>query len=250
MSAPLHVVRAGQGPRLLFVHGSATDHTAWSIQLASSRLREQFELIAYDRRATATSVEEHAEDAAAILDGEPAILAGSSFGSVIVIELMRTRPELVRGAVLIEPPMAASDELDAASAMFLDEFDRRVVEQGGPAAAEFFLRFVLGDRAFERMPQAFRDRATARWAAIRADSGALMAYKPRYRELAHVTVPTLLLGGGNSASYFRPTLDALAAVLPNVQLAIIPHAGHMLQAEAGRAYSDRLIEFAAGLPIK
>lgn len=249
MLAPLHVVRAGQGPRVLFVHGSAADHTTWSIQLASRDLRERFELIAYDRRATASSVEDHAEDAAQLLGGEPAILAGSSFGSVIALEVMRTRPELVRGAILIEPPMAASDE-PAESLSFLEEFDRRAAEQGGPAAGEFFLRFVLGDAAFERMPKPFRERAAAKWAEIRADSGALIAYKPRYRELAHVTVPTLLLGGARSAPYFRATLDALVAALPNVRLETVANAGHMLHAEAPRSYAEHLIAFAAGLPIK
>ena len=250
MAVSLHVVRAGRGPRVLFIHGSAADHTTWSIQLASATLREKFELIAYDRRASATSVEEHANDAADLLsDGEPAILAGSSFGSVIAIEMMRTRPHIARGAVLIEPPMAASDDLAAASTVFLDEFDRRAAEQGGPAAGEFFLRFVLGDAAFQRMPKAFQERAANKWAEIRADSGALIAYKPRYRELAHVTTPTLLLGGARSASYFRATLDALVQALPNVRLETVANAGHMLHAEAPRSYAEHLIAFAAGLGI-
>ena len=33
------------------------------------------------------------------------------------------------------------------------------------------------------MPRAFRERTTARWAEIRADSAALIAYRPRYSEL-------------------------------------------------------------------
>jgi pimeloyl-ACP methyl ester carboxylesterase len=245
MSAPLHVVRAGVGPRVLFIHGSAADHTTWSIQLASS-LRQRFEMITYDRRADATTVEAHARDAAELLaGGPPAILAGSSFGSVVAIEVMRTRPELCRGAVLIEPPMAASDELAAAAMSFLDEFDRRAAEQGGPAAGEFFLRFVLGDTAFDRMPKAFQDRATAKWAAIRADSAALLAYKPRYAELASVRVPALLLGGARSAPYFRPTLDALLAVLPAARLEVVANAGHMLHAEVPRSYAEALIRFSA-----
>lgn len=248
MPSSLHVVRAGRGPRVLFIHGSAADHTTWSIQLAS-RLTQSFELIAYDRRTDATSVEEHAEDAASLLDGEPAILAGSSFGSVVAIELMRTRPALCRGAVLIEPPMAASDELAAASTSFLAEFDRRAAEQGGPAAGEFFLRFVLGDAVFERMPKAFQERAASKWVQIRADSGALIAYKPRYAELAQVAVPTLLLGGARSASYFRATLDALIAVLPHARLEVVENAGHMLHAEAARRYSELMLGFAAELPI-
>lgn len=254
MPSSLHVVRAGRGPRVLFVHGSAADHTTWSIQLRSSVLCEKFQLVAYDRRADATTVEAHASDLAELIDDTRdgdgrVLLAGSSFGSVVALELMRTRPELCHGAMLIEPPMAPSDDLSAAFAGFLVEFDRRASEQGGPAAGEFFLRTVLGDAAFERMPRAFQERAAGKWAEIRADSGALIAYRPRYRELATVEVPTLLLGGDRSAAYFRPTLDALAAALPRARVAVVPNAGHMLQAEAPKKYADHLLAFATELGI-
>lgn len=241
----LHVVRVGHGPRVLLVHGSAADHTTWSIQLASP-LRERFTLIAYDRR-DATTVEEHAADAAELLarGGEDrALVVGSSFGSVIALELMRTRPELCAGAVLIEPPMAADDQAPAAPAAFLAEFDRRAAEQGGPAAGEFFLRTVLGDVAFERMPRAYQERSKQKWASIRADSAALIAYRPRYAELASVDIPTLLLGGDRSASYFRPTLEALLGSLPRARLEIVTGAGHMLHAEAHRTFGELLVAFA------
>jgi len=41
---------------VLLIHGSAADHTTWSIQLASP-LALSFSLIAYDRRVEARSVE-------------------------------------------------------------------------------------------------------------------------------------------------------------------------------------------------
>jgi pimeloyl-ACP methyl ester carboxylesterase len=245
----LDVVRVGQGPPMLLIHGSAADHTTWSIQLASP-LRERFTLIAYDRRASSTSVEDHASDAAELLAGERALIVASSFGSVIALELIRTRPELCAGAVLIEPPMAASDDLTAAPAEFLAEFDRRAAEQGGPAAGEFFLRTVLGDEAFERMPRAFQDRSKGKWAEIRADSGALLAYRPRYAELANVNVPVLLLGGDRSASYFRATLEALAAALPRARLEIVKGGGHMLHAEARTRFAELVNAFADELQIE
>lgn len=233
---------------MLFIHGSAADHTTWSIQLASS-LKDRFEMISYDRPLHA-SVEHHAADAIGLIsDGEPVVLVGSSFGSVIALEVLRTRPDLIRGAVLVEPPMAASDELAAASTAFLAEFDRRAAADGGPAAAEFFLRFVLGDAAFDRIPRAFQERSMSKWAEIRADSGALIAYKPRYRELATVEVPVLLVGGDRSASYFRATLDALLAALPRAHLAIVPNAGHMLHAEAPKRFAELLIRFSAEVGI-
>jgi pimeloyl-ACP methyl ester carboxylesterase len=236
---------------MLLVHGSATDHTAWSIQLAGA-LRERFTLVAYDRRPDAPSVEAHAADAAAILADAPGpvIVVGSSFGAVIALELVRTRPELVAGAVLIEPPMAAADDLAAAPAAFLDEFDRIAAEQGGPAAGEFFLRAVVGETAFERIPRAYRDRSVAKWAQIRADSAALIAYRPRYAELATVTTPILLLGGERSAPYFRPTLDTLRAALPSARLEIVPAAGHMLHVEAPKRFHELVVGFADQLDVQ
>jgi pimeloyl-ACP methyl ester carboxylesterase len=251
MPPALPVVRSGVGPPILLVHGSAADHTTWSIQL-SSPLRERFSLIAYDRRSSATSVEEHAADAAALLAGEhgPALIIGSSFGAVIALEVIRRHGQAFAGAVLIEPPMAASDAAPVAPREFLAEFDRRAAADGGPAAGEFFLRTVLGDTVFERMPRAYRERATSRWAEIRADSAALIAYRPRYTELRALPTPVLLLGGERSGPFYRPTLDALAAALPHARLEIVPNAGHMLHAEAHRRFTELVTAFAAEVGVR
>jgi pimeloyl-ACP methyl ester carboxylesterase len=148
---------------------------------------------------------------------------------------------------MIEPPMAASDDTPAAPATFLPEFDRRVAEHGGPAAGEFFMRTVLGDAAFESIPRPYRERSLAKWAAIRADSAALITYRPRYAELASIATPVLLLGGDRSAPFFRPTLEALQRALGAARLAIVPGAGHMLHAEAHRRFAELVIGFVDAL---
>jgi pimeloyl-ACP methyl ester carboxylesterase len=234
-------------PRLLLVHGSAADHTTWSIQLASP-LRDRFTLDAYDRGSG--SVEEQADVAAArVPDGEPAIVVGSSFGAVVALELLRRHPGLVAGAVLIEPPMPASDDAPAAPAQFLAEFDRLVATHGGPAAAEFFLRTVLTDALYDRIPALFQERSKAKWAEIRADSEALIAYRPRYAELRAIRTPVQLAGGEKSAPYFRPTLDALFAHLPDARIEILRGAGHMLHAEAHRSFHEVVLRFAADIGV-
>lgn len=246
----MHVVRVGAGPRILFLHGSATDHTTWSIQLGSS-LKDRFELFAPDRDFSRHTVAEHAADLLPFI-GEGALVVGSSFGAVIGLELARTHPALVRGLVLIEPPMPASDDPLYASAQraFYAEFERRVAEEGGPAAGEFFLRTVLGPDAYERIPKAFRERSRDRWAEIRSDSEALVAYRPRYAELRTLELPVILAGGERSAPLFAPTLDALAAVLPHAERVTFPNAGHMLHAEVPRKFGELLIRFAAQVGIE
>src|SRR5262249_46676892 len=156
MSSALHVVRAGVGPCALLIHGSAADHTTWAIQLAT--LRDRFSMIAYDRRVSAATIEEHAADAAGLLAREPgpALVVGSSLGGVVALELSRTRAARCAGAVLIEPPIAATDEVSPAPAAFLAEYDRRAAADGGPAAAELFLRLVLGDASYDKIPEVFR----------------------------------------------------------------------------------------------
>lgn len=245
MSSALRVVRAGVGPPLLLIHGSATDHTAWSIQLAGN-LAQRFTLIDYDRRGG--SVEAEADDAASLLT-ERTLVIGSSFGAVVALEVLRRHGAKVAGAVLIEPPMGNSDAAPAAPATFLDEFDRIARTHGGPAAGEMFLRMVLGDAMYARIPAAFQERSKARWAEIRADSAALIAYRPRYLELCAIKTPVQLVGGERSPGYFRPTLDALFATLPDARLEVIPGAGHMLHAEAHRRFAEVVTAFAADVRL-
>lgn len=242
MPAALHAVRAGVGPPALLIHGSGADHTTWSLQLAT--LRDHFAMIAYDRRG-AGSVEEHAADAAALVEGMARpLLIGSSFGAVIALELLRAQRGRFAGAVLIEPPLAVDDEAPAPSVAFFAEFDRRAATLGGPAAAEFFLRLVLGDATYELIPAPFQNRAKAKWAAIRADGVAAIAYRPRYAELRRLDAPVLLVGGGRS-TLFLPALEALRATLPAARLAIIAGAGHLLQIEAPHQFADLVLAFAA-----
>jgi pimeloyl-ACP methyl ester carboxylesterase len=252
MPVTLHAVRAGRAdaPPVLLIHGSAADHTTWTIQLASS-LRERFFLIAYDRRADAATVEEHADDAAALIDdaGGSALVVGSSFGAVIALDVARRHPARARGMVLCEPPLPPSDDAKGAPDGFLERFDQLVAERGGEAAAEFFLRAVLGDAAYEKMPRVFAARSQALWREIRADSRALAAYRPRYRELGGVTTPALLLGGDRSAAYFRPTLEALRDSLGAARLEVLAGAGHMMHAEVARTFNTRLAAFADELGL-
>ncbi len=251
----MHVVIRGDGPPVFFIHGSATDHGTWTIQLA--QLRNSVRCVAWDRRGTGQSplpegcdyltVEEHADDAAALLrehgGGKPRVVVGQSFGGVVALDLARRYPELVGSAVLMEPPLAASDSVPPIPEHFLARYDELQRTEGGPAAAEFFLRSVLGDEAWERIPGPYRERSRALWRPIRQDIAALGAYAVRYAALRRVERPVLLLGGDRSADFYRPTLEALERSLGNARRETLSGAGHMMHADVFRKFNARLLEW-------
>jgi pimeloyl-ACP methyl ester carboxylesterase len=252
MSPPLHVVRAGRGPLVVLVHGSATDSSTWTIQLRNAELTERVRLVAYDRLERET-IEEHAGDLAALIEAEAAgaeraRVIGSSFGGAVGLELARRGGARLAGLVMMEPPLPPSD--DGAStyrelqASMNRELDRLAAEEGAGAAAELFLRTVLGEAAWGRLPRRFQERSKSYWPQIRSDTRALTAYRVRYGELGAVTVPVRLFGGETSAAYFRPTLEALRAALGRATLEILPGAGHMMHAEVSRTLHERWVRFA------
>jgi 3-oxoadipate enol-lactonase len=261
MPSPLHVVRQGAGPLVVLVHGSATDHATWSIQLAG-KLGERVRLVAYDRRGAGKSalppgvshlsVEEHAAELADLCQaergsnehGEQVLVVGSSFGAAVVLELARTRRAWLDGIVLLEPPLPPADDAPDIQGQFLAELDRIAETEGPPAAAERFLRTVLGDAAWGKLPRMFQERSKSFWPQIRGDCHALAAYRVRYDALGAITTPCLLLAGDRSAPYFRPTIEALARALGDAVADVIPGAGHMMQAEAPRGFHERLLRFA------
>jgi 3-oxoadipate enol-lactonase len=237
---------------MVLVHGSATDYATWSIQMSSS-LAARWSLVAYDRRGSGKSapvgpwsVESHAADLADLIsrEGAPAIVVGSSFGAAVALELARRFPACVRGAVLCEPPLPPRDDEPALPDGFVAELDALAAAGGPGAAVERFLRLVLGDGAYERMPRLFQERCKATWPALRADCLALLAYRVRYAQLAAVNTPILLLGGDRSAAYFGPTLQGLLAALPRATYEVIPGAGHMMHADAHKKFGDRVAAFA------
>jgi len=101
---------SGTGPSVLLVHGLGG--TAWP-DLPGR-------VIAYSRRGygasgapepyVGTTVEEQAEDAAALLNGldaAPAVVVGDRLGALVALDLARRHRDLVRGVVAIDPPLFA-----------------------------------------------------------------------------------------------------------------------------------------------
>ena len=122
-----------------------------------------------------TTVEEQSEDAAALIESAaeaPAVVCGAGLGAVIALDLLLRRPELVSGAVLIEPPLLA---LVPAATEALSEDRRRTGGRGRRSRREgagraLPLRRAPGARAGRRAGCRRCMAAAARETARRACS--------------------------------------------------------------------------------
>src|SRR5690242_18016430 len=108
-----HEIR-GAGPPLLLIMGATGD--AGHFERLAELLADEFTVVTYDRRGNgrsrrpygwaATSPEEQADDAAALLkalDLSPAAVFGTSLAGVIALCLVLRHARVVSGAILHEP---------------------------------------------------------------------------------------------------------------------------------------------------
>lgn len=113
--ATLRYAEVGQGPPVVFVHGSLGDYRTWGFQIEA--FSEHFRTIAYSRRwhypnqpppsaTTDYSSHMHVHDLARFLsklDLGPAHLVGNSMGAIIAMQTAILYPERVASLSLCEP---------------------------------------------------------------------------------------------------------------------------------------------------
>lgn len=110
----------GEGEPLVLVHGSWGSHHNWDPVVPG--LAEHYRVISYDRRGHSEServtgqgtfAEDVADLAALIetLDAAPAWVVGNSAGAVITLQLAATRPDLLRGVIVHEPPCGCCQKM-------------------------------------------------------------------------------------------------------------------------------------------
>jgi len=215
----LHYVERGSGQPLLVIHGLASDAQVWSSRLevlADAGARA----IAYDRRGygcsgapepyVATTVQEQAQDAAALLerlDAAPALLVGDGFGALVALELLVRLPALATGAVLADVPLFAF--VPAATEALAAQRERleQALRDGGPQAA---VQAWLGDEAD---PDSV-SRARMWQRGFFADYAGQASWSPSRRELRAIGVPVAVVTGPASPAHTVAAADAAAALLP------------------------------------
>jgi pimeloyl-ACP methyl ester carboxylesterase len=245
---------AGHGPALLFIHGMCGDARVWAGQV--ERLAGRFTCVTYDRRGHTRSglgtepesVATHAADAAALigaLELARPVLVGSSGGARVAVEVARTRPGLLAGAVFSEPPIFSLDP--AAGQAFMSDVAavvRPAAEAGGPAAAVDAFFPLVCPGLWSQLGESVKDRYRANGPMMLAEFAG-PPYQLGHDEVTGITLPSLVIAGTESHPALRSIAANLLRALPDARFVELAGSGHVTYAERPAEFAQAVAAFAA-----
>lgn len=240
--------RRGEGPAVLLNSGLGMPSMVWDIcGLSAALIDSGFSVITYNARGLAPSsappspysIADLAADAEALLDHfevTDAIVVGYSMGCYVTQSMLRSRPELVRAAVLFAglQPTAIGE--------LVGEMELSLIDQIGEIPPAVFLFEQLMTTLHTTLLQdpatvaGWRDVLTASdggWASPDGFKGQLSASydwiragEPLPEQLSRIGIPTLVLAFEHDLFFPPAQSRATAAQIPGSQFAQINGAGH------------------------
>ncbi len=220
-------ITEGHGPRVVLVHGTMDRASSFA---RVARHLEGYEVTRYDRRGYGHSVvlgpprdlDQQVDDLLEVVGDAPAIAAGHSYGGTIALAAAQRAPASVVGVVAYEAPMPWREWWPTNSAGA-----NAVASAEGPAeAAERFMRRMIGDRRWERLPPSTREARRAEGATLVAEMGHTRPPHPPSFDPAAVTVPVVAAHGTEGAPHHGRSAEVLAEEAPAAALIVVDGAGH------------------------
>ena len=218
-------------PHLTLIHGSL-DRSAGLLKV-SRRLAGRYRVMRYDRRGYGRSfpsdgpfgIDQQVTDLCEVLAAEPGrvrprVLVGHSYGGNVALALAHRAPELVDGVVTYETPLSWRAWWPGDSAG-----GDAVAWRADPAeAAERFMRRLIGDERWERLPASTRASRRAEGPAMVGellDLRARPAWSPE-----QIAVPVLAMYGEHGRSHHRRAAETIASEVDKGVVAMLPGARH------------------------
>lgn len=250
---PIACYRSGAGPALIAVHGTAADHMAWV--RVTPLLARHFTVYAMDRRgrgasgdALEYSLEREFADVAAVVEGigQSVHLYGHSFGGTCAVEAAtRVGAGNLASLILYEggpkPPgfHVAPDELIVRLETLI----------GGGQREEALSLFML-TAAGLTPPELEVLRQSPAWparvAAVHTIPRELRGFNDYGTDLERfraLSVPALLLVGGQTEGRRREMFLRLSTILPRSQICELPGQGHAAHQTAPELLAEALTAF-------
>ncbi len=216
---------------MIVVHGSM-DRSAGLLRL-SRRLDTQFHIVRYDRRGYGRSrsvgppwtVAANVDDLEAVVAATaatadaPVALFGHSFGGNVVLAFAARRPDLVSSVTVYETPLSWFDWWPGNSAGGA----AMAVDDPGDAA-EAFMRRLVGDAVWDRLPVSKQAERRAEGAAMVSELADLRRSSPWNAD--EITAPVLALCGERARPHHRDAMGRLTEMLVDCRSEVIVGAGH------------------------
>lgn len=218
-------------PHVTLIHGSL-DRSAGLLKL-SRRLVERYRVTRYDRRGYGRSfpsdgpfgIDQHVADLHAVLSAlaerrRPRTLVGHSYGGNVALALAQRAPELVDGVITYETPLSWREWWPGDSAGA-----NAVTLQADPAlAAERFMRRLIGDERWERLPASTRDARCREGPAMVGELLDLRA-RPAWQG-TEIEVPVMAMHGELGHPHHRRAAEAITAEIVGAELYVLPGGRH------------------------
>ncbi len=232
MSADIWWERAGapEDRVVVLVHGSM-DRSAGLLRL-SRRLDRAYSVVRYDRRGYGRSIDvgpphtvtANIDDLETLVeanrhDGARVVLFGHSFGGNIALGLAGRRPDLVDAVAIYETPMSWLAAWPGATAG-----GAAMAAETPAAAAEAFIRRLVGDAAWERLPPSKQDQRRREGEAMVAELADLRRDPPW--DPADISMPVLTIAGEHGRQHHREAMQHIADLVADGRFVEIPEAGH------------------------
>lgn len=257
---PLPAQPAGGRPMVLMLHGVGGGRQAWDVSGTGAALAAAgFTALAADFPGYGLSATVQPYDlagmAGAVLDtlahlgGVPVVLVGHSMGGMVAQEVVARRPDLVRRLVLCGTSAAFGKRSDGRSAeAWAQQFigQRTAPLDAGQTMADMAARLVPQMVGPGSLPEGLRlaehCMAGVPAATYRRALECLVTFD-RQAALAHIRVPTLLVGGEFDRVAAPAVLKQMAAAIPRARYAELAGIGHLMNLEAPDEFDALLIDF-------
>jgi len=221
-----HETGPADGPVVVLLHGTM-DRSAGLLRL-SRRLDEVNRVVRYDRRGYGRSsphdgpfaMADQVGDLLDLIGGRRAVLFGHSYGGDVALAAAAHHPDVVAGVVVYEPPLSWLDWWPSSTAG-----SRALAGDGDAAdAAERFMRSLIGDERWQRLPPGTR-------AARRREGRAMVGELADLRRQApwrgpDVGVPVVAMVGERGAAHHRAGVGHLVGVIPASTSIVVAGAKH------------------------
>jgi pimeloyl-ACP methyl ester carboxylesterase len=193
-------------------------------------------------------IEDAASDMIAVLDAEgidKAVIIGNSLGATIGLAIGLLYPERCYGLLLVEPsiPAIASER---ARDRLVEEArrTRELLETGDvDTALGEFVKPRLGDDWKSKIGRRRLEEWRKNIVHAPAWLDAVVAFHPGPGPLAALDVPTQILHGEHTRSFYLELTKAVQEAVPDAETGVVPDAGHGAPVDNPSVFNEMLNEF-------